>query len=83
MERTEPAVVQQERSDRQSENAYRGVDEHPSGSQSGPRAGFLITSRSGSRVQGILSSTGRHRQPPSTLVTRIVPARTGADQPKI
>jgi hypothetical protein len=42
MERTESAVAQQERGDRQSENAYRGVDEHPRGSQGGPRAGFLI-----------------------------------------
>ena len=39
MERTEPALVQQERGDRQSENAYRGVDEHPTGSQGGPGAG--------------------------------------------
>src|SRR5882724_5502021 len=64
MERTESAVVQQERSDRQSENAYRGVDEHPRDSQGGPGAGFLIASRSGSRVPRILSSTGRHRRPP-------------------
>ena len=50
--RTEPAVVHQERGDRQSEPAYRGVDEHPRASRGGPRAGFAIASRSGSRVPG-------------------------------
>jgi hypothetical protein len=59
-----PALAGAERGDRQSENAYRSVDEHPRGSQGGPRAGFLIASRSGSRDPGILSSNGRHRRLP-------------------